>query len=213
MTIRNRAILAHSSPLFLPLGLSLCLSLSLSTFAASPASAWIRLPVQLSVSAFGGAAATSATSPTAAETRSLSFFHTHTDAEIDICYWSDGTYVEESLTRLDGFLSDFRTGEATRIDPALFDLLHEIARETGTREPFQVISCYRCPKTNAALRDKSSAVAEKSLHMEGRAIDIRLADVPSTVLRDTAIRLSKGGVGYYKKSNFVHVDTGRVRTW
>ncbi len=208
MTIRNRAVFA--------LCLSFSLSLSLSVFVGSSASAWIRLPAQLSVSAFGGATAASpasSTSPTAAETRSLSFFHTHTDAEIDICYWRDGTYVETSLSRLDGFLSDFRTGEATRIDPALFDLLHEIARETGTREPFQVISCYRCPKTNAALRSKSSAVAEKSLHMEGRAIDIRLADVSSTVLRDTAIRLGKGGVGYYRKSDFVHVDTGRVRQW
>jgi uncharacterized protein YcbK (DUF882 family) len=99
------------------------------------------------------------------------------------------------------------------IDPALLDLLHDLGARTGSTKPFEVISGYRSPATNEALRRASDGVARSSLHMSGRAIDIRLADVALPALRDAAIGLHGGGVGYYPRSDFVHVDTGRVRFW
>jgi uncharacterized protein YcbK (DUF882 family) len=147
------------------------------------------------------------------EERVLSFLHTHTSDRISLAYFADGVYVGGALERFDRFLRDHRTGDQRSIDPSLFDLLFELREATGSRAPFQVISCYRSPVTNARLRTPGSGVAKGSLHMQGRAIDIRLADVPSAVLRDAARQLKRGGVGYYRASDFVHVDTGRVRTW
>jgi uncharacterized protein YcbK (DUF882 family) len=144
----------------------------------------------------------------------LSFFHTHTSDRLTIPYFADGTYLPEALARLDRFLRDHRTGEEHPIDAALFDLLHELRLATRTRGPFQVISCYRSPATNTRLRSApASGVARGSLHLQGRAIDVRLGDVTSAVLRDAALGLRRGGVGYYRASDFVHVDTGRVRAW
>ena len=99
------------------------------------------------------------------------------------------------------------------IDPNLLDLLHHLTDLTGTTRPFQVISGYRSPVTNDMLRQKTEGVASGSLHMKGKAIDIRLADVPLATLRQAAVAARRGGVGYYPASDFVHVDTGRVRTW
>ena len=147
------------------------------------------------------------------EERVLSFFNTHTSDRLTLPYFADGGYLPGSLARLDQFLRDHRTGEEHPIDPALFDQLHELQRATGTRTPFQVISCYRSPATNAMLCAESGGVARGSMHLQGRAIDIRLTDVKSAVLRDAAIELRRGGVGYYDRSDFVHIDTGRVRTW
>jgi uncharacterized protein YcbK (DUF882 family) len=147
------------------------------------------------------------------EERVLSFFHTHTSDRITVPYFADGGYISESLARLCRFLRDHRTGEEHAIDPGLFDLLHDLRRATGTRGPFHVISGYRSPATNHRLRAASSGVAKSSLHLEGRAIDVRLGDVSTAVLRDAAKELSRGGVGYYRQSDFVHVDTGRVRAW
>jgi len=147
------------------------------------------------------------------EERVLSFFHTHTSDRITVPYFADGGYISESLSRLGRFLRDHRTGEEHSIDPHLFDLLHDLRRATGTRGPFHVISGYRSPATNHRLRAADRGVAKGSLHLEGRAIDVRLGDVSSAVLRDAAKELSRGGVGYYRKSDFVHVDTGRVRAW
>jgi uncharacterized protein YcbK (DUF882 family) len=147
------------------------------------------------------------------EERVLSFFHTHTSDRLTVPYFADGGYISESLSRLDRFLRDFRTGEEHRIDPALFDLLHDLRQATGTRRPFQVISAYRSPRTNEMLHTASRSVAQRSLHLSGRAIDIRLSDVSSAVLRDAAKEMARGGVGYYRRSDFVHVDTGRVRAW
>jgi uncharacterized protein YcbK (DUF882 family) len=149
----------------------------------------------------------------ASEERVLSFFHTHTKERLTLPYFADGGYLEGSLARLDRFLRDFRTGEEHPIDPGLFDLLHELRLSLGARAPFQVISCYRSPATNARLRAAGPGVASGSLHLQGRAIDVRLADVASAVLRDAARELRRGGVGYYRSSDFVHVDTGRLRTW
>ena len=110
-------------------------------------------------------------------------------------------------------LRDFRTGGVGSIDPGLLDLLHELAAITGSQRAFHVISGYRSPATNQTLRQNSSGVASGSLHLRGQAIDIRLADVPLATLRDAARSMRSGGVGYYAASDFVHVDTGRVRSW
>lgn len=146
--------------------------------------------------------------------RVLSLLHTHTHDRATVAYFADGKYLEEGLARLNGFLADFRTGERRPIDPALFDILNDLRLATGARQPFQVISAYRSPRTNATLREKGSGgVATQSLHMSGRAMDVRLGDVRSSTLRDAALELGRGGVGYYAASDFVHVDTGRVRRW
>ncbi len=145
--------------------------------------------------------------------RVLSFAHTHTGEHLTVPYFAEGEYLAAGLARLDHLLRDHRTGEEHAIEPGLFDLLNDLKLATGTREPFQVISGYRSPRTNAKLRKAGRGVAKRSLHMDGKAIDVRLADVSSSVLREAALELRRGGVGYYRKSDFVHVDTGRVRTW
>jgi uncharacterized protein YcbK (DUF882 family) len=145
--------------------------------------------------------------------RRLSFLHTHTREELSISYASMVGYRPEALTRIDQFLRDFRTGDVHVIDPGLLDLLNDLSALAGTGEPFHVISGYRSPRTNAMLRGRSEGVARYSLHMDGRAIDVRLPDVPLRQLRDAAVALARGGVGYYPGPKFVHVDTGRVRTW
>lgn len=146
-------------------------------------------------------------------TRSLRFAHTHTSERLAIEYFSGGAYMHDALATIDHFLRDFRTEDVHPIDPALLDLLHGLTSLTNSRQPFQVISGYRSPATNARLRQRSEGVAAGSLHMNGQAIDIRLADVPLGKLRAAALDLRVGGVGYYPASDFVHVDTGRVRTW
>jgi uncharacterized protein YcbK (DUF882 family) len=149
----------------------------------------------------------------AREERLLSFLHTHTGARLTVPYFADGAYLPEGLATLSSFLRDFRTGDEHPIDPALFDILNDLRLATGTKAPFQVISGYRSPRTNAMLREHSHGVARGSLHLSGRAIDVRLADVGTSSLRDAAIELARGGVGYYRGPDFVHVDTGRVRRW
>lgn len=152
----------------------------------------------------------------AAPIRALSFFHTHTAEKMDIAYAVDGQYQADALARLNHLLRDFRTGQKHPIDPKLFDLLHELTVELGAEAPFHVISGYRSPVTNSMLRSRGGShtgVASKSLHMVGKAIDIRVPDVKLKMLRDAAADLKRGGVGYYPGSNFVHVDTGRVRYW
>lgn len=148
------------------------------------------------------------------EERVLSFFNTHTSERLSLPYFADGTYLDGALVRLQTFLRDYRTGQQHPMDPGLFDLLHEVRQATGAKGPFQVISGYRSPATNAMLRETGGGgVASHSMHLEGRAIDIRVSDVRTTVLRDAARELGRGGVGYYRDLDFVHVDTGRVRTW
>ena len=149
----------------------------------------------------------------APEPREVAFVHTHTHERLSVTYFADGSYDEASLAALDWFLRDHRTGDEHPIDPALFDILHELRLATGTASPYQVISGYRSARTNSLLRERSAGVASGSLHLQGRAIDVRLADVSSAALRDAAIRLRRGGVGYYASSDFVHIDTGRVRCW
>jgi uncharacterized protein YcbK (DUF882 family) len=161
-------------------------------------------------------AAVAAPASLLADTRServLSFAHTHTGETLTVPYFADGEYLAAGLARLEHLLRDHRTDEEHRIDPSLYDILNDLKLATGTGEPFQIISGYRSPKTNARLRAAGRGVARHSLHMDGKAIDVRLADVKTSVLRDAALELRRGGVGYYRKSDFVHVDTGRFRTW
>jgi uncharacterized protein YcbK (DUF882 family) len=165
-----------------------------------------------------GAMAAAALAPTRLlagprEERLLSFVHTHTHERLTVPYFADGAYLPEGLSTLTSFLRDFRTGDEHPIDPALYDILNDLRLATGTRSPFQVISAYRSPATNAMLREHGRGVASGSLHLQGRAIDVRLADVGTAALRDAALELSRGGVGYYHGPDFVHVDTGRVRRW
>ncbi|TAN29899.1 MAG: DUF882 domain-containing protein [Castellaniella sp.] len=146
---------------------------------------------------------------------SLSFNHTHTKENISLIYSEGGHYVPQALNRLNHFLRDHYTGDVGAMDPELFDVLHRIVLVLGTAlQPFQVISGYRCPATNNRLRAANTGgVAKHSLHMDGKAIDIRLPGVPLTELRDVALSLKAGGVGYYSREQFVHIDTGRVRHW
>jgi uncharacterized protein YcbK (DUF882 family) len=145
--------------------------------------------------------------------RDLSFYHTHTGRALQIVYYHDGQYDPHALQAIDDFLKDFRNGQQHRIDPALLDVLYEIKVRTGTRSPFEVISAYRSPATNQMLRQTSNGVAQNSMHLRGQAIDVRLADIDLVALRKTALTLRRGGVGFYPDSEFVHVDTGRVRYW
>lgn len=145
--------------------------------------------------------------------RVLRFDHLHTGEKLAIEYWKGGTYESESLDAINHLMRDFRTGDVHPIDPPLLDLLHDLADATGTRRPFEIISAYRSPATNAALHSHSDGVATRSLHLKGMAIDVRLNDIPLRQLRRAALEARRGGVGYYPDSNFVHVDTGRVRTW
>lgn len=148
-----------------------------------------------------------------APARALGFRHLHTGESLSIEYAVGDEYAPEALAAVNRLLRDFRTGDIHPIDPRLLDLLHALAGRLERPRAFEVISGYRSPATNAALRRRSDGVASHSLHMVGQAIDIRVGGVALKHLRDAALDLGAGGVGYYPASNFVHVDTGRVRRW
>ena len=145
--------------------------------------------------------------------RCLSFVHTHTGEALRAEYCSQGGYQATCLAQVDRFLRDFRNGEVHPIDPRLLDILYDLQVRADREATYEVISAYRSPRTNAALHKLSHGVAEHSLHMAGRAIDVRMNGFPTRKLRDLALSLHGGGVGYYARSDFVHIDTGRVRTW
>jgi len=145
--------------------------------------------------------------------RSLAFYNTHTGEQLKIVYWEQGNYIGESLGAINHILRDFRTNEIKDIDTRLLDLLFAIRNELETQQPFHIISGYRSPETNAFLRAHSTGIAEHSLHLVGEAIDIRTPGRDLRVLHKAAVALKGGGVGFYPKSDFVHVDVGRVRYW
>ena len=145
--------------------------------------------------------------------RELQFFHTHTGKRLNVVYKHRDEYVPDALKEINAFLSDFRTGDVTEIDPQLLDLMFDIRESLASTGTFEVISAYRSPATNEMLRQRSGGVARNSQHVLGKAIDVRLTDIELTKLRDKAISMQRGGVGYYAKSHFVHIDTGRVRHW
>ena len=149
-----------------------------------------------------------------AEEHHLRMYHTHTGERIDIVYRRGNQYLLESERQLDYFLRDHRTGEIKHYDPRLFDLLSELASAVGRPDAeIEIICGYRTAWSNEYLRSKSSGVAKNSLHMQAQAIDIRIPGVSTLSLRNAALALGLGGVGYYPRSGFVHVDTGRVKSW
>ena len=148
-----------------------------------------------------------------ADERRLSFYHTHTHESLDIIFFENGEYIKSALEEINHYLADFRTGDVADIDPKLLDLIYEIQESLGSNGTYEVISAYRSPKTNQMLRNRSKGVVKNSQHLLGTAIDVRLEGVPTEKLRDVALAMERGGVGYYKTSNFVHIDTGRVRHW
>jgi uncharacterized protein YcbK (DUF882 family) len=143
----------------------------------------------------------------------LTLKNLHTPEVLDVVYRRGDQYVPEALAQVEVLLRDYRTGDRHPIDPHLLDILYEVAQRVGVDPVFSVISGYRSPHTNALLHERSAGVASHSLHMEGRAIDVRLSRVTSADLADKALAMQRGGVGYYRQSDFVHLDTGRVRTW
>lgn len=146
--------------------------------------------------------------------RRVRMLNTHTGERIDTTYFEDGALVPGALAELDRFLRDFRTGDVRAIDPGVLDIAWSLSRAAhrplGTIE---IVSGYRSPETNAALRKRGSGVASHSLHLEGKALDVRLEGVPTGRLRGLALELRRGGVGFYPALDFVHVDTGPVRRW
>jgi uncharacterized protein YcbK (DUF882 family) len=152
----------------------------------------------------------------AAKEYRLHFYHTHTRERLDIVYRRGDTYIPEALGQLDRFLRDHRTGDVHHYNPKLFDLLHDLTESVGdSAGEIDVVCGYRSPWSNEFLRHSTahSGVAEHSLHMQAEAIDIRLPGIPTSEVREAALRLHGGGVGYYRASDFVHVDVGRVRRW
>jgi uncharacterized protein YcbK (DUF882 family) len=149
---------------------------------------------------------------TPTDSHMLSFVHTHTGEQLEITY-IPGRYPQTAKSQLKTFLRDYRTGATPVLDPALMEILSRIQRISGSNGVYEVISGYRSPSTNAYLQRRSPKVAKDSLHMQGMAIDIRLTDVRTKELRDIARQLRSGGVGYYAKSDFLHLDTGHFRCW
>lgn len=145
--------------------------------------------------------------------RRLAFYNLHTGEKLRATYWAEGQYIIHELKSLNFLLRDHRNGEVHPIDKNLLDLLYVLQQTVDKTGDYHIISGYRSPETNAKLRKHSSGVAKKSLHMQGKAIDVRLPGIDLKYLRKAALNLHLGGVGYYPKSNFVHLDTGRPRFW
>ncbi|MDA1324989.1 MAG: DUF882 domain-containing protein [Proteobacteria bacterium] len=145
--------------------------------------------------------------------RSLSLRHLHTGETLSVPYLEDGRYSPDALAEIDHLLRDFRTGDKTSMDVGLLDILHRLRTRLESEQPFEILSAYRSPLTNARLAANSRGVAKRSYHLQGMAIDVRLPGRQLRDVRRAALDLRLGGVGYYKRSNFIHLDTGRVRFW
>ena len=151
--------------------------------------------------------------PHSTEYKTLSFEHMHTGEKLRLTYFERGIYIADALHEINYLLRDFRTDETHPIDTALLDQLFDLKQILGFNKPFHIISGYRSPYTNAQLRKHSHGVAEHSFHLQGKAIDIRVEGIASRTIRNTALAMAQGGVGYYPRNNFVHLDSGRFRTW
>jgi uncharacterized protein YcbK (DUF882 family) len=152
-------------------------------------------------------------SRSASAPRRVVIHNLHTDERVDAIYFDEGRYVPDALAAVNHVMRDYRTGDVHFMEPQLLDLMHVLSAKVESRQPFQIISGYRSPKTNAMLHERSSGVAVNSFHMRGMATDIRLPDVSLPNLHRAALAMQRGGVGYYPESDFVHVDVGPVRTW
>lgn len=169
---------------------------------------------------FGAAAATNviaapaiAAPKTKRPERSLHLQNLHTGESVRTVYWTEGHYDRRAMMAISRVLRDHRTDEVHSIDPAVIDLLSTLGRKISLKGPFQIISGYRSPRSNAMLAALSDGVADRSLHIQGKAVDIRVAGMSASKLGTAAKGLRAGGVGVYRASNFVHVDSGRVRSW
>jgi uncharacterized protein YcbK (DUF882 family) len=157
--------------------------------------------------------ATASPAAGAGRARELSFHHLHTGERLTIVYREGDVYLPHALAALDRLLRDHRTGTVHPFDPALFDLLFRLREMTGGRGTYQVICGYRTPGSNSYLASRTEGIGGRSRHMEGKAIDVRLTGVPLVRLRDAALSLGGGGVGFYPRSDFIHLDTGPLRRW
>lgn len=151
--------------------------------------------------------------PPPGSTRRISLVALNNSSSFDGVYWADGHYVPEALRKLNVLMRDWHTNQVCKIDAHLFDQLWTLKNQLDLDEPFEVVCGYRTRRTNAMARRRSRAVAKQSLHMSGRAVDIRIQGKSIGVLADAARSMEAGGVGYYPHSGFVHIDTGAVRTW
>lgn len=175
------------------------------------------------VAAVGAVAATSVIQPASAAifsnsysesgSRRISFRNSHTGETFSGVYRVGDKYLPDAFERINVVLRDFRTNEMFPIDPRVIDIIYSVHRQTQHDQPYEILSGYRCPKTNSMLREGTGGVAKNSLHMTGQAIDLRLPGYSTSRVRDLAKSLRAGGVGYYSKSNFVHMDSGDVRSW
>lgn len=145
--------------------------------------------------------------------RRLAFLNLHTGEKLSATYWAQGDYIPDELAAINKILRDHRNNEIAAIDSQLLDMLYVLQNHVEKVAPYHIISGYRSPQTNKLLRNKSTGVAKRSLHMQGKAVDIRLPGVELKHLQQAALSLRAGGVGYYPKSQFIHVDTGRPRFW
>ena len=184
--------------------------------ATIPVRTRVVTPQSLRGSRYGGFAPSVPEPPPVLDTtspRTLSLFNVNSNESLTVTYWSDGTYRREALNQLNHFLRDSQTGEQTEMDPLLFDVLWHTEEITGFHGTVDVLSGYRSPETNAWLASVSRGVARDSQHMNGNAMDIRFPGVPVFKIRQAARSLQMGGVGFYPRSGFVHLDTGPVRYW
>jgi uncharacterized protein YcbK (DUF882 family) len=145
--------------------------------------------------------------------RQLSFYHIHTGETLTAAYFDNGRYQPDALAALDKLMRDWRCDTVHAIDPAIYDQLFALQTKVDTPGAFHIICGYRSPATNAMLSDRSDGVAKHSLHMDGKALDLNLPGKDLAQLHAAALSLAAGGVGYYPASDFIHMDTGRVRTW
>ena len=145
--------------------------------------------------------------------RTIALNNPNTGDSLSVTYFEQGRYVHDALAEINYLVRDYHTGDIHPIDPSLLDLLHNLKQTLDINKPFNVISGYRSPYTNASLRNQSHGVAKNSLHMQGKAIDIRVDGLATKDIRNAALALRQGGVGYYPANNFVHIDTGEFRTW
>lgn len=180
---------------------------------AALAEEWVRLPDESSPSKLTRTRFIAPQRRSSESARALSVYNVHTGENLNTVYWENGNYVPGALHEVNYFFRDFRANEVKPIDPGLLDLLHYIHAELDTSKPFNLVSGYRSPATNAWLASRSEGVARHSMHVEGKASDINLPGRELSFLERVALALRLGGVGYYPRSGFVHVDTGRVRRW
>jgi len=176
--------------------------------------ALLKIGGALAMSAVAAPAIAKVVNPLGALERDLDMRHLHTEERIDLVFAVDQQYLDPALGQLNYFLRDHYSNEVGLMDPLLYDFMYQIRRDLSARRSYEIISGYRSPVTNERLRTSGGGgVARRSLHMDGKAIDLRLPGIPLDALRDAAIAQQIGGVGYYSRDGFVHIDTGRVRTW